>query len=190
MTRLDASALSEIADALHHAGYPDLAARILTVDPAPAVRGSGATRPSVRDIPGPEGSVGWTEADVERAKAAWPRSGGLSYDEGVRVVLASVAPRLLDQQKATHLAMFAVVNLCEAVQDIGAALGTHGDLLADDAVTEHVHDQATGVVRERNAALNHLQAVREFAHGLGASTASRDQILDACTRMPFAPEGP
>jgi len=41
---------------------------------------------------------------------------------------------------------------------------------------------------ERDAALNHLQAVREFAHGLGASTASRAQILDACTRMPFAPE--
>lgn len=38
-------------------------------------------------------------------------------------------------------------------------------------------------------ARNHLQAVREFAHGLGASTATRAQILDACTRMPFAPEG-
>lgn len=41
---------------------------------------------------------------------------------------------------------------------------------------------------ERDEARNHLQAVREFAHGLGASTASRGQILDACTRMPFAPE--
>lgn len=55
----------------------------------------------------------------------------------------------------------------------------------DIARLERERDEARA---ERDAALSHLQAVREFAHGLGAFTATRNEILDACTRAPFAPE--
>lgn len=35
-----------------------------------------------------------------------------------------------------------------------------------------------------------IEAVREFAYGLGASTATRRQILDALDSAPFAPTAP
>lgn len=53
-----------------------------------------------------------------------------------------------------------VVNLRQAVQDIGEALGAHPELLADDSVGEHVYDQARRVVRERDEARAALSRVR------------------------------
>lgn len=56
------------------------------------------------------------------------------------------------------------------------------------AERDHLKVQLAAHIEGWAESQDHLQAVREFAWGLGASTASRAQILDACTRTPFAPE--
>ncbi len=79
----------------------------------------------------------------------------------------------------------AIRSLVKSAKDIARLERERDEALAE---RDHLKVQLAAHVEGWAEALNHLQAVREFAHGLGASTATRAQILDACTRTPFAPE--
>ncbi len=78
----------------------------------------------------------------------------------------------------------AIRSLTKAVRDIVRLERERDEARAQ---RDHLKVQLTVHVEGWAEACDHLQAVREFAWGLGASTASRDQILRALDSTPFAP---
>lgn len=79
----------------------------------------------------------------------------------------------------------AIRSFTKAARDIARLTRERDEARAE---RDHLKVQLAAFGEAWAVSQNHLQAVREFAWGLGAFNASRAQILDACEAMPFAPE--